>query len=91
MNTAVFFILTGKGYDVHDGRRLDYQAGDASIVETACVHQHFNASDHEQMAVLVMKAKPLFLFMHMLFQKIVEYPSDTLPEGCQDYTPPANI
>ena len=91
MNTAVFYILTGKGYDVHDGRRLDYQAGDASIVETACVHQHFNASDHEQMAVLVMKAKPLFLFMHMVFQKTVEFPSGTLPKGHEDFTPPANI
>jgi len=91
MNSAVFFILSGKGYDVHDGVRLDYQAGDASIVETACVHQHFNASNDAQMVVLVMKAKPLFLFMHMLFQKIVEYPSDTLPEGCQDYTPPSNL
>ena len=26
------------------------------------------------MAALVMKAKPLFLFMHMLFQKVAKYP-----------------
>ncbi|MGY9006686.1 MAG: cupin domain-containing protein [Alphaproteobacteria bacterium] len=91
MNTAVFFILSGRGYDVHDGRRIEYTAGDASIVETACVHQHFNASKDEQMVCLVMKAKPLFLFMHMVFQKTVDFPSDTLPKGFEDFTPPTNI
>jgi hypothetical protein len=38
-----------------------------------------------------MKAKPLFLFMHMLFQKTVEYPSDRLPPGHEDFTPPSNV
>ena len=37
------------------------------------MHQHFNASDTEDLISLVMKAKPLFLFMHMLFQKVAEY------------------
>jgi quercetin dioxygenase-like cupin family protein len=91
MNSAVFYILSGHGYDIHDGRKLEYEAGDASIVETACVHQHFNASKDSQMVCLVMKAKPLFLFMHMVFQKTVEYPSDTLPKGFEDFTPPSNI
>ncbi|HEX9809315.1 MAG TPA: cupin domain-containing protein [Alphaproteobacteria bacterium] len=91
MNSAVFYILTGKGYDIHDGVRMEYEAGDASIVECSCVHQHFNASRDDQMVVLVMKAKPLFLFMHMLFQKTVEYPSDKLPKGHEDFTPPSNV
>ncbi len=42
MNSAVFFVLKGKGHDVHDGRRYDWEAGDAMIVENACVHQHFS-------------------------------------------------
>ena len=42
MNSAVFYVLKGKGHDVHDGRRLDWEAGDALIVENACVHQHFS-------------------------------------------------
>ena len=37
------------------------------------------------------KAKPLFLFMHLLFQKIVEWPPDKLPPGQDDYQPPADI
>ena len=42
MNSAVFYVLKGKGHDVHDRRRLDWEAGDALIVENGCVHQHLN-------------------------------------------------
>jgi quercetin dioxygenase-like cupin family protein len=91
MNSAVFFVLSGQGYDVHDGVRLEYEAGDASVVECGCVHQHFNRSKTEQMVCLVMKAKPLFLFMHMLFQKTVAYPDETLAKGFEDYSPPSSI
>ena len=28
MNSAVFFVLKGKGHDVHDGRRYDWEAGE---------------------------------------------------------------
>ena len=65
MNSAVLYILKGRGHDVHETKRMDYEAGDALIVENACVHQHFNDGD-EEMVVITMKAKPLFLFMHML-------------------------
>jgi mannose-6-phosphate isomerase-like protein (cupin superfamily) len=90
MNSAVFFILKGHGHDVHDGRTLPFEAGDACIVETGCVHQHFNDGDDEMM-VLVMKAKPLFLFMHLMFQKMVEYPPKVPSEGGENYTPPTEI
>jgi hypothetical protein len=43
------------------------------------------------MAALVMKAKPLFLFMHMLFQKVVDYPPKEPHPGFEDYTPPENL
>ena len=69
MNSAVFYVLKGKGYDVHDGRRLDWEAGDALIVENGCVHQHFNDDPDDEAIVWSTKAKPLFLFMHMLFQR----------------------
>jgi hypothetical protein len=37
-----------------------------------------------------MKAKPLFLFMHMVFQKMVKLPpSEALP-GLEDYAPPSD-
>jgi quercetin dioxygenase-like cupin family protein len=91
MNSAVFYVLKGRGHDVHDGKRIEWQAGDAMIVENGCVHQHFNDDPDNEAILLVMKAKPLFLFMHLLFQKIVEYPPKTAPEGHEDYVPPTDL
>ncbi len=73
-----------------DGVRLDYEAGDVLVVENGCVHQHFNTSDDEEMIVLVMKAKPLFLFMHMIFQKTVKLPPKDPTPGQEEYVPPSD-
>ncbi len=86
MNSAVLYVVKGKGHDVHETRRMDYEAGDAVIVENACVHQHFNDGD-EEMVVITMKAKPLFLFMHMLYQKTVKLPPKETAKGATDYSP----
>ncbi|MDE2474687.1 MAG: cupin domain-containing protein [Alphaproteobacteria bacterium] len=91
LNSAVFFVIRGRGYDIHDGRRIDWKAGDIMIVETGCVHQHFNDDPEEDAVLLVFKAKPLFLFMHLLFQKMVQYPPTTLLEGHEDWQPPSDL
>ncbi len=91
LNSAVFYVLKGHGHDVHDGRHIKWEAGDVMIVENGCVHQHFNDDPENETILLVFKAKPLFLFMHLLFQKIVEWPPDKLPPGQEDYKPPADI
>ena len=91
MNSAVFFVLKGKGHDVHDGRRIDWEAGDALLVENCCVHQHFSDDPDEETIVLIMKAKPLFLFMHLLFQKVVEFPPKEPVPGQEDYAPPTTL
>lgn len=91
MNSAAFYILTGKGHDIHDGQHFYYEAGDSVIVENGCVHQHFNDDPKNDAVVLIMKAKPLFLFMHMVFQKIVEYPPTTPPAGAESYQPPKHL
>ena len=87
MNSAVFYILDGRGYDIHDGVRYDWEAGDVCIVQNACVHQHFNADPHRPAKVLIFKAKPLVNFAHLLFQKVVEYPPDEPVAGHEDWTP----
>src|SRR5512141_1736998 len=87
MNSAVFYILEGKGYDVHDGQRYDWEAGDACIVENGCVHQHFNADPDHEARILIFKAKPLFLFFNMLFQKTVEYPPTEPIKGWENFAP----
>ncbi len=38
---AVFYILEGKGHEVHDDIRWDWEAGDLVLVPPYCVHQHF--------------------------------------------------
>ncbi len=91
MNSAVFYVLKGKGHDVHDGRRIDWEAGDALIVENACVHQHFSDEENDETIVLVMKAKPLFLFMHMMYQKVVEFPPKDATAKQLAYTPPTDL
>jgi gentisate 1,2-dioxygenase len=91
LNSAVFFVIKGSGHDVHDGRRIEWKAGDIMLVENGCVHQHFNDDPDEEAVLLVFKAKPLFLFMHLLYQKMISYPPTTLPEGHEDWTPPADL
>jgi quercetin dioxygenase-like cupin family protein len=80
VNEAAFYILDGEGYEVHDGIRYDWKAGDVAIVHNNCVHQHFNASATKPARALVIKTKPMYIFMNMLFQQQVEpRPSEPAP------------
>jgi uncharacterized cupin superfamily protein len=72
VNEAAFYILDGRGYEIHDGERYDWEAGDVAIVHNNCVHQHFNADPERPARALVIKTKPMYMFMNMLFQKQVE-------------------
>ena len=82
VNEAAFYILDGDGYEIHDGIRYDWTAGDIAIVHNNCVHQHFNASSTKPARALVLKTKPMYMFMNMLFQQQVEpRSSDPAPGG----------
>jgi len=82
VNEACFYILDGEGYEIHDEVRYDWKAGDVVVVPNNCVHQHHNASRTKPARALVIKTKPMYLFMNMLFQKLVEpSPSEPTPEG----------
>jgi quercetin dioxygenase-like cupin family protein len=86
VNEAAFYILDGEGYEIHDGVRYDWQAGDVAIVHNNCVHQHFNASETRPARALVVKTKPMFMFMNMLFQKqVVPRPTSPAP-GAEAFT-----
>jgi len=85
VNEAAFYILDGRGYEIHDGVRYDWSAGDIAIVHNNCVHQHHNADPDRPARALVLKSKPMFLFMNMLFQKTVEpRPTEPAP-GAEGY------
>jgi len=85
VNEAAFYILDGKGYEIHDGIRYDWQAGDVAVVHNNCVHQHFNADPAKPARALVLKTKPMYMFLNMLFQHLVEpRPTEPAPGG-QDF------
>ena len=87
MNSAVFYILDGEGYDVHDGVKHPWKAGDVSIVENMCIHKHCNADPARPARYVVFKAKPTFVFFHLFFQRMVEYPPKEAKPGFEDFYP----
>src|SRR5262249_60788089 len=42
LNSACFYVLKGRGHDVHDGRHIPWKAGGVMFVENGCVGRHFN-------------------------------------------------
>jgi len=87
MNSAVFYILDGKGHDVHDGARYDWEAGDVCIVEPGCVHQHFNDDPQRAAHIVIFKAKPLYAFFHLLMQRVVDFPPKVARPGFENFDP----
>ncbi|MFQ5849197.1 MAG: cupin domain-containing protein [Candidatus Binatia bacterium] len=87
MNSAVFYILDGRGHDIHDGVRYDWEAGDVCIVENGCVHQHFNDDPERPAHILIVKAKPLFAFFNVLMQGVVEFPPQVARPGFENFDP----
>jgi len=66
-NEAAFYILEGKGYEVHDDRRYDWKKDDLVYVHTDSVHKHYNPYD-EKAKALVVKAKSTWMFMGLIQQ-----------------------
>lgn len=64
-NEACFYILEGKGYEIHDGLRYDWEQDDFAIVHTDCMHRHYNASQTERALALVIKAKSAWMYLGM--------------------------
>jgi mannose-6-phosphate isomerase-like protein (cupin superfamily) len=87
VNEAVFYILDGEGAEVHDGIEYDWEAGDVVIVHNNCVHQHFNRSTEAPARTLVMKTKPMYLFMNMLFQRSIKKQSRDVHPNAVGFVP----
>jgi len=88
VNEAAFYILDGVGYEIHDGVRYDWKAGDVAVVHMNCVHQHFNANPDKPARALVMKPKPMLMFMNMLFQQtVIPRPKEAATPAGEGYVP----
>lgn len=66
-NEAVFYILEGRGYEIHDDKRYDWSKGDLVFVHTDSVHQHFNPYS-ERAVALVTKAKSAWMYLGLVQQ-----------------------
>lgn len=66
-NEAAFYILQGKGYEIHDGERYDWEKDDLVVVHTDSVHRHYNDGDETAVA-LVMKAKSMWMYFGLIQQ-----------------------
>ena len=67
-NEALFYVLEGRGHEIHDGQRYEWEAGDLVVVHNDSVHQHFNDDKERPSRVLVIKAKPLWMFLGLIQQ-----------------------
>jgi quercetin dioxygenase-like cupin family protein len=86
-NEALAYVLEGKGYEIHDGKTYEWNAGDLVLIHGGCIHQHFNADPEKPARVLIFKAKPLYMFLHLIYQATVEHPPKEPIPGWEDYQP----
>lgn len=56
---TMLFVLEGKGYTVIEGRRVDWEKGDALYIPVWAWHQHFNLDDNEPATYLACENAPL--------------------------------
>ena len=45
MAEELILVLEGKGYDIHDGERWNWEQGDLICIPPMTVHQHFSLGD----------------------------------------------
>jgi quercetin dioxygenase-like cupin family protein len=62
-NEAFIYFLEGRGFDMHDGQRYEWEAGDALAVHNDSVHWHNNLDPERPAVGLIIKAKPTWLFL----------------------------
>ena len=86
-NEAAFYVLEGRGYEVHDGERYDWEAGDLVLVHVDSVHRHFNPYD-ETAKSLVIKAKGAWMYLGLLQQGRIGAQADEVGYGPRvDWSP----
>src|SRR5712691_5366762 len=67
-NEAHFYILEGRGYEIHDGKRYEWEKDDLVIVHTDSKHKHHNLSNTERALALVLKAKTTWMVLGLMQQ-----------------------
>lgn len=60
---ALGYVIEGEGWDVHDGERLDWAAGDALHIPANVWHQHHNANPDRPASLLLITNWPQLMTM----------------------------
>ena len=76
MNEAIFYIIEGRGYEIHDGEKFPWEAGDVVIVPAGCVHRHVNSDPDNPAKALVINPKPVYMFINLAAQRLVDRPGE---------------
>lgn len=85
-NDALMYILQGRGYDIQDGEKIEWQGGDLAIIRGGTVHQHACTSDIPA-RVLIFKPKSLFMFANLIYQELVQAADKSPLPGWEDFKP----
>ena len=86
-NEALVYILEGEGYEIHDGIKYPWNAGDLVLIHGGCVHQHFNADPDKPARGLIIKGKPLYMFLNLIYQDtVIPKPKEPI-SGWEEYQP----
>jgi quercetin dioxygenase-like cupin family protein len=86
-NEALMYILEGTGYEIHDGKEYQWEAGNLVLIHGGSVHQHFSADPENPCKALIVKPKALAQFLHLLYQGTVMNSPDE-PAVDPTWTPP---
>jgi gentisate 1,2-dioxygenase len=80
---AIFYILEGEGYEVHDGIRYDWEPGDIMCVPTYCDHQHFNIYSEVGARLFYSIPKVFWLLGLYSIEQIELHQDYNIPENAQ--------
>lgn len=86
-NSALLYVLEGKGYDISNGERVDWEEGDCCFVAPGTVHQHFNSDPDKPARVIIIKTKPIYNFANLNFQEFREKAPKDAVAGWANYHP----
>ncbi len=81
-NEAIFYVIEGKGHEIHDGIRYDWQAGDIYTIPVYADHQHINDSPTEPARLFLSANSYIYTFAgmsHVDQLKLPKTPPDADP------------
>ena len=80
---ALFYIVEGEGYEIHDNVKYPWEAGDVMCVPTYCIHQHFAATSSKNARLFFSVPLVFELLGISLIEQVETHVNYRPPEGAQ--------